>query len=160
METLDKCFENVCELDLIFHMDKVGCRLYVLLRASTWLLQSPALPAAPGAGASLGLWSLWERLLVCSGSPFGEILRCRWGSCQPGLTLCPPDERSELLGSVLSPWDTGFISECLPCCIAAADAGSLQSVTGSVLRLHSLCTGCWWGWAGSGAVQVCPASSA
>lgn len=23
METLDKCFENVCELDLIFHMDKV-----------------------------------------------------------------------------------------------------------------------------------------
>ena len=24
METLDKCFENVCELDLIFHMDKVG----------------------------------------------------------------------------------------------------------------------------------------
>lgn len=24
VETLDKCFENVCELDLIFHMDKVG----------------------------------------------------------------------------------------------------------------------------------------
>lgn len=24
METLDKCFENVCELDLIFHVDKVG----------------------------------------------------------------------------------------------------------------------------------------
>ena len=24
METLDKCFENVCELDLIFHMDKVN----------------------------------------------------------------------------------------------------------------------------------------
>ena len=23
METLDKCFENVCELDLIFHLDKV-----------------------------------------------------------------------------------------------------------------------------------------
>merc|ERR1719402_1828771 len=22
-QTLDKCFENVCELDLIFHMDKV-----------------------------------------------------------------------------------------------------------------------------------------
>ncbi|XP_009701570.1 PREDICTED: AP-3 complex subunit sigma-2, partial [Cariama cristata] len=22
VETLDKCFENVCELDLIFHMDK------------------------------------------------------------------------------------------------------------------------------------------
>ncbi|KAG8440628.1 hypothetical protein GDO86_006395 [Hymenochirus boettgeri] len=24
VETLDKCFENVCELDLIFNMDKVG----------------------------------------------------------------------------------------------------------------------------------------
>lgn len=23
VETLDKCFENVCELDLIFHVDKV-----------------------------------------------------------------------------------------------------------------------------------------
>ena len=23
METLDKCFENVCELDLVFHVDKV-----------------------------------------------------------------------------------------------------------------------------------------
>ena len=26
VETLDKCFENVCELDLIFHMDKVKNR--------------------------------------------------------------------------------------------------------------------------------------
>jgi hypothetical protein len=25
VETLDKTFENVCELDLIFHVDKVGC---------------------------------------------------------------------------------------------------------------------------------------
>lgn len=25
VETLDKSFENVCELDLIFHMDKVFC---------------------------------------------------------------------------------------------------------------------------------------
>ena len=24
VETLDKCFENVCELDLIFHPDKVN----------------------------------------------------------------------------------------------------------------------------------------
>lgn len=24
VETLDKCFENVCELDLIFHSDKVN----------------------------------------------------------------------------------------------------------------------------------------
>ncbi len=23
VETLDRCFENVCELDLIFHVDKV-----------------------------------------------------------------------------------------------------------------------------------------
>lgn len=25
VEALDKCFENVCELDLIFHVDKVIC---------------------------------------------------------------------------------------------------------------------------------------
>lgn len=24
VEVLDKCFENVCELDLIFHVDKVS----------------------------------------------------------------------------------------------------------------------------------------
>lgn len=24
METLDRCFENVCELDIIFHVDKVS----------------------------------------------------------------------------------------------------------------------------------------
>jgi AP-3 complex subunit sigma len=24
VETLDRCFENVCELDLIFHMDKIN----------------------------------------------------------------------------------------------------------------------------------------
>jgi len=28
VETLDKCFENVCELDLIFHMDKVSFQVY------------------------------------------------------------------------------------------------------------------------------------
>ena len=32
METLDKCFENVCELDLIFHVDKVN---YFSLMLST-----------------------------------------------------------------------------------------------------------------------------
>jgi AP-3 complex subunit sigma len=26
VETLDRCFENVCELDLIFHVDKAGPR--------------------------------------------------------------------------------------------------------------------------------------
>ena len=30
METLDRCFENVCELDLIFHMDKVHYILQVM----------------------------------------------------------------------------------------------------------------------------------
>lgn len=30
METLDKCFENVCELDLIFHMDKVCKQKHIL----------------------------------------------------------------------------------------------------------------------------------
>lgn len=29
VETLDKCFENVCELDLIFHFDKVQFILQV-----------------------------------------------------------------------------------------------------------------------------------
>ena len=28
VETLDKCFESVCELDLIFHMDKVKLGTY------------------------------------------------------------------------------------------------------------------------------------
>jgi len=28
VETLDKCFENVCELDLIFHVDKVQCEVF------------------------------------------------------------------------------------------------------------------------------------
>lgn len=31
VETLDRCFENVCELDLIFHSDKVP----------QWLVGSP-----------------------------------------------------------------------------------------------------------------------
>lgn len=31
VETLDKCFENVCELDLIFHVDKVICLIYIKL---------------------------------------------------------------------------------------------------------------------------------
>ena len=34
METLDKCFENVCELDLIFHMDKVEYAVFF----KTWNL--------------------------------------------------------------------------------------------------------------------------
>lgn len=41
VETLDKCFENVCELDLIFHMDKVGHGLGVL-RTNHHSPQSPA----------------------------------------------------------------------------------------------------------------------
>ncbi|XP_028350721.1 AP-3 complex subunit sigma-2 isoform X2 [Physeter macrocephalus] len=36
VETLDKCFENVCELDLIFHMDKEGVKYneYTLLQST------------------------------------------------------------------------------------------------------------------------------
>ena len=34
VETLDKCFENVCELDLIFHMDKV-----VEMQMNNWLVR-------------------------------------------------------------------------------------------------------------------------
>uniref|UniRef100_A0AC11DWT1 Adaptor related protein complex 3 subunit sigma 2 n=1 Tax=Ovis aries TaxID=9940 RepID=A0AC11DWT1_SHEEP len=35
VETLDKCFENVCELDLIFHMDKGPAICRMLFRGST-----------------------------------------------------------------------------------------------------------------------------
>lgn len=42
VETLDKCFENVCELDLIFHMDKVSFQVYdvhfIMTRATFYLL--------------------------------------------------------------------------------------------------------------------------
>ncbi|NXA36240.1 AP3S2 protein, partial [Eudromia elegans] len=37
VETLDKCFENVCELDLIFHMDKVHYILQELVMGGTVL---------------------------------------------------------------------------------------------------------------------------
>lgn len=30
VETLDRCFENVCELDLIFHVDKVTQLLNII----------------------------------------------------------------------------------------------------------------------------------
>lgn len=33
MEALDKCFENVCELDLIFHADKVNYILDEIIMA-------------------------------------------------------------------------------------------------------------------------------
>uniref|UniRef100_A0A674H4W2 Adaptor related protein complex 3 subunit sigma 2 n=1 Tax=Taeniopygia guttata TaxID=59729 RepID=A0A674H4W2_TAEGU len=36
VETLDKCFENVCELDLIFHMDKVGAGLGAVQSPHCW----------------------------------------------------------------------------------------------------------------------------
>ncbi|XP_064232360.1 AP-3 complex subunit sigma-2 isoform X5 [Aotus nancymaae] len=39
VETLDKCFENVCELDLIFHMDKAGVQ---------WCNLSSLQPPPPG----------------------------------------------------------------------------------------------------------------
>ncbi len=46
METLDKCFENVCELDLIFHMDKVGVEGGVfVLRLAAVQKHTSSLPA-------------------------------------------------------------------------------------------------------------------
>jgi len=33
VETLDKCFENVCELDLIFHSDRVNYMLDEIIMA-------------------------------------------------------------------------------------------------------------------------------
>ena len=39
VETLDKCFENVCELDLIFHMDKVSRDIWALGQFSILFLK-------------------------------------------------------------------------------------------------------------------------
>ena len=36
VETLDKCFESVCELDLIFHMDKVKLGTYYYCKYILW----------------------------------------------------------------------------------------------------------------------------
>lgn len=44
VETLDKCFKNVCELDLVFHMDKVGSMIHELDCAS----RAPVLTVAAG----------------------------------------------------------------------------------------------------------------
>lgn len=49
VETLDKCFENVCELDLIFHMDKVSWTPPLL----PWLFCS-----------QLSFMALWFRPLI------------------------------------------------------------------------------------------------
>lgn len=38
VETLDRCFENVCELDLIFHVDKV--HLFFLIKQIFFLNQT------------------------------------------------------------------------------------------------------------------------
>lgn len=35
MESLDRAFENVCELDLVFHFDEVGARAMDGVAAST-----------------------------------------------------------------------------------------------------------------------------
>jgi hypothetical protein len=37
VETLDKVFENVCELDLIFHSDKVRAMTLFVLKVSTFI---------------------------------------------------------------------------------------------------------------------------
>jgi AP-3 complex subunit sigma len=47
VETLDKCFENVCELDLIFHMDKIHYILDEIVQGGLVLeTQMPAVVAA------------------------------------------------------------------------------------------------------------------
>lgn len=55
VETLDKCFENVCELDLIFHMDKVGA---ALVRSSVLLGAAPGSELG-GHCAKSGTPPLW-----------------------------------------------------------------------------------------------------
>uniref|UniRef100_A0A8C3PM46 Adaptor related protein complex 3 subunit sigma 2 n=1 Tax=Calidris pygmaea TaxID=425635 RepID=A0A8C3PM46_9CHAR len=76
VETLDKCFENVCELDLIFHMDKVGCRLCVLPQATAVLASGAAQPRA---------LELSRRGQWCVRGPFlGRDWNPAWGSPQCG----------------------------------------------------------------------------
>ena len=47
METLDKCFENVCELDLILHVDKVSCEEYLRLELANDDLSNFNVPIHP-----------------------------------------------------------------------------------------------------------------
>lgn len=44
VETLDKCFENVCELDLIFHVDKVWSYFCKFFTDSLFFLNDISLP--------------------------------------------------------------------------------------------------------------------
>lgn len=57
METLDKCFENVCELDLIFHMDKVRY-LLSLTRVTRTLKPRTFLSASTPLRSFLWLFTL------------------------------------------------------------------------------------------------------
>lgn len=54
VESLDKCFENVCELDLVFHMDRV--RLDMAPLAETRSMRASSVPAAHNPGTcSVGM---------------------------------------------------------------------------------------------------------
>lgn len=143
VETLDKCFENVCELDLIFHMDKVGCRLCVLLWAtavgppllwatSAWLPRSPVLPRACAlTGRRRPGPELWSLSGEASGTFFGgetEILAGEVVSVGSSYAAhVVSSKRSELLGSVPSPGVSFRLSALSParcCCRAARSAAA------------------------------------
>ncbi|GAA5838601.1 hypothetical protein JCM9279_003291 [Rhodotorula babjevae] len=98
VESLDRCFENVCELDLIFHFDEVHTLLSCLITGglvldtsldsiqATFRAQSQAKKASQGSGVSAGgglnLGALGEAaggLLGGEGGPFsfGALRRGR-----------------------------------------------------------------------------------
>ncbi|XP_008273565.1 AP-3 complex subunit sigma-2 isoform X4 [Oryctolagus cuniculus] len=69
VETLDKCFENVCELDLIFHMDKGGLTHLPLLPGDSNLDRlGRSLVSWPGAG------SAWRGLPSCPTSQLCDVV--------------------------------------------------------------------------------------
>ena len=59
METLDKCFENVCELDLIFHIDKVRI-LWYHMSCSLIMLKTGALYLARDCNGRYGARDEYE----------------------------------------------------------------------------------------------------
>uniref|UniRef100_A0A2I3G1H9 AP complex subunit sigma n=4 Tax=Catarrhini TaxID=9526 RepID=A0A2I3G1H9_NOMLE len=74
VETLDKCFENVCELDLIFHMDKVHYILQEVVMGGMVLETNMNEIVAQIEAqnrlekSELLAWGLWPMFVVCNSS--------------------------------------------------------------------------------------------
>lgn len=60
VETLDKCFENVCELDLIFHVDKVKKAIFARLDVTSYASICPLLFAMLNRNRCITFWTNWS----------------------------------------------------------------------------------------------------